>query len=90
MKSVIDTFQDREKALNNKISVVFYFRVRIDRLEVLLSEDEDVKKELNRLDAAKFKVTVPDDVEPDGKSSFKGRYRTWYAIGNVSNRTENM
>ena len=31
----------------------------------------------------KFTVTVPKEVEPDGKSSFKGRYRLWFAIGNV-------
>jgi hypothetical protein len=79
------TLYSHKDRLLKKVGVIYYFRIRIDRLQWLLTEDADVQAEMKTL---KVKVNVPMEIPPDGQQSYRTRTRIWKAIAKAMRKKE--
>ena len=60
---------------------LYFFRIRIDQVQWILTEDSRVKTGVTA--CRELNVKIPHEIQPDGRDSYTGRYRMWLAIGKV-------
>lgn len=62
---------------------MYYYRVRIDRLQWLLESDKHVAALLYKKNETFPVGKIPKSVPESGRNSYTGRYQTWMAIFTV-------